>query len=207
MTPRSFLPQIVGVSSHRSSVMYEREADEQLFYATFDPRLGPIVQHQVPEDLITSRSRTGDDALSQATSRSRSRSRSRARLNLEFKSPPRSRSHSRSSSISDDEDALLDFAPISEYVIPKKSLHGKLVTMLTTSRLEGETEEYRIMGFPAIITDEGGGRYKRNEYMWNLCFVFHASSSLEAFEPVVRKVGRILKAAEVSSCSIPRMGS
>jgi hypothetical protein len=34
--------------------------------------------------------------------------------------------------------------------------------------------------------------------MWNLCFVFHASSSLEAFEPVVRKCGRILKAAEVS---------
>jgi len=70
--------------------------------------------------------------------------------------------------------------------------------MLSPSKLEGETEEYRIMGFPAIITDEGGGRYKRNEYMWNLCFVFHASSSLEAFEPVVRKVGRILKAAEVS---------
>jgi hypothetical protein len=101
-----------------------------------------------------------------------------------------------------DADALLDFAPISEYVIPKKSLHGKLVTMLTSSKLEGETEEYRIMGFPAIITDEGGGRYKRNEYMWNLCFVFHASSSLEAFEPVVRKVGRILKAAEVSPFTI-----
>jgi hypothetical protein len=105
-----------------------------------------------------------------------------------------------------DADALLDFAPISEYVIPKKSLHGKLVTMLTSSKLEGETEEYRIMGFPAIITDEGGGRYKRNEYMWNLCFIFHASSSLEAFEPVVRKVGRILKAAEVSLCyAFPRM--
>jgi hypothetical protein len=74
--------------------------------------------------------------------------------------------------------------------------------MLTTPRLSqgdgGDVEEYRIMGFPAIITDEGGGRYKRNEYMWNLCFVFHASSSLEAFEPVVRKCGRILKAAEVS---------
>jgi hypothetical protein len=76
--------------------------------------------------------------------------------------------------------------------------------MLTTSRSGedgGDTEEYRIMGFPAIITDEGGGRYKRNEYMWNLCFVFRASSSLEAFEPVVRKCGRILKAAEVSRAS------
>jgi hypothetical protein len=69
--------------------------------------------------------------------------------------------------------------------------------MLASSRGD-DPEEYRIMGFPAIITDEGGARYKRNEYMWNLCFVFHASSSLEAFEPVVRKCGRILKAAEVS---------
>jgi hypothetical protein len=71
-----------------------------------------------------------------------------------------------------------------------------LVTLLTSGR-DGE-EEYRIMGFPAIISDGHGARYNRNEYMWNLCFVFHASSSLEAFEPVVRKCGRILKAAEVS---------
>jgi hypothetical protein len=40
--------------------------------------------------------------------------------------------------------------------------------------------------------------------MWNLCFVFHASSSLEAFEPVVRKCGRILKAAEVRVVSCGR---
>lgn len=98
---------------------------------------------------------------------------------------------------------MLDFAPISEYIIPKKSLHGKLVTLLTTSTEDhdypgaGEgKEEYRVMGFPSVLTGEGG-RYQRNEYMWNLCFVFHASSSLEAFEPVVRKCGRILRSAEV----------
>ena len=33
--------------------------------------------------------------------------------------------------------------------------------------------------------------------MWNLCFVFSAESSMEAFEPVVRKCGRILRSAEV----------
>ena len=53
------------------------------------------------------------------------------------------------------------------------------------------------MGFPSLITGEGG-RYQRNEFMWNLCFVFSASSSLEAFEPVIRKCGRILRSAEVS---------
>lgn len=53
------------------------------------------------------------------------------------------------------------------------------------------------MGFPSVLTGEGG-RYVRNEYMWNLCFVFRAASSLEAFEPVVRKSARILRSAEVS---------
>jgi hypothetical protein len=87
---------------------------------------------------------------------------------------------------------------LSEYVIPKKSLHGKLVNLLTTGLDDAEKEEYRVMGFPCVLTDEGG-RYKRNEYMWNLCFVFSAGSSVMAFEPVVRKCGRILRSAEVSS--------
>ncbi|ORX35598.1 nitrogen permease regulator 2-domain-containing protein [Kockovaella imperatae] len=64
--------------------------------------------------------------------------------------------------------------------------------------MDDERAEYRIMGFPSLLTGEGG-RYSRNEYMWNLCFVFHGSSSLEAFEPVVRKCGRILKSAELDS--------
>ena len=150
-----------------------------MFYATFDPKLGPTVLHQVPENLITS------SASEEARSRSRSTSQPRA-----------SRSRDRSSNRLTD---LLDFAPISEYVIPKKSLHGKLVNVLTSGYDEGERVEYRVMGFPSVLTGEGG-RYQRNEYMWNLCFVFHASSSLEAFEPVVRKCGRILRSAEVRVC-------
>lgn len=146
------------------------KANVQLFYATFDPKLGPTVLYQVPENLITSLS------LSET---SRSRSRSRDSTN----------SHSPTN-------ALLDFAPISEYIIPKKSLHGKLVTLLTTGLDDGERVEYRVMGFPNVLAGEGG-RYQRNEYMWNLCFVFEAGSSLEAFEPIVRKCARILCSAEV----------
>jgi hypothetical protein len=82
-------------------------------------------------------------------------------------------------------------------VIPKKSLAEKLVTLLTTGDDDGRREEYRIMGYPCVLNGEGG-RYVRNEYMWNLCFVFEAKSSLEAFEPVVRKCARILRSAEVS---------
>jgi hypothetical protein len=90
---------------------------------------------------------------------------------------------------------LLDFALISDYVIPKKALVGKLVSFLTTGRDERQTE-YRVMGFPCVLSGEGG-KYVRNEYMWNLCFVFEANCSLEAFEPVVRKCARILRSAEV----------
>jgi hypothetical protein len=52
------------------------------------------------------------------------------------------------------------------------------------------------MGFPSVLEGQGG-RYQRNEYMWNLCFVFEATAATEAFEPVVRKCGRILRSAEV----------
>lgn len=78
---------------------------------------------------------------------------------------------------------------------------GKLVSFITTGRDE-RRREYRVMGYPCVLSGEGG-KYVRNEYMWNLCFVFEASSSLEAFEPVVRKSARILRSAEVScvSCS------
>lgn len=111
---------------------------------------------------------------------------------------------------------LLDFSPISEYVIPKKALHGKLVTFCTTGAWDegfnsdtsdsGDSEDecgdekaqYKVIGLPSVIDDGEGGRYQRNQYMWNLCFVFRASASLEAFEPVVRKTARILRSAEVS---------
>jgi len=157
--------------SWRESTSVVLELMCQLFYATFDPKLGPCVVHQVPENLITSSSTPEE-------SRSRSVSRSRERSQSPFP------------------DTLLDFAPISDYVIPKKSLHGKLVNLLSAGRDEDERTQYRIMGFPSVLTG-GEGQYERNEYMWNLCFVFLASSSLEAFEPVVRKCGRILRSAEV----------
>ena len=204
MTPRSFLPQIVG-----------------LFYAAFDPKLGPTVLYQVPENLIThssrgggddarsrsaSRSRAGDDDAGQNGSHSRERSRGRTfeRTSTWSTTGSGSRIHSLPRSASPTGPTLLDFAPISDYVIPKKSLYGRLVMLLTTGKDNGEDEtaEYRIMGFPSLLTGEGG-RYSRNEYMWNLCFVFHGSSSLEAFEPVVRKCGRILRSAEVGTISAP----
>lgn len=104
---------------------------------------------------------------------------------------------------------LLDFSPISEYVIPKKSLHGRLVSFrvqgawdeggMDGSDDEGhddEKHEYRVIGLPMVL-EGAAGRYKRNQFMWNLCFVFRASASVASFEPVVRKTARILRSAEV----------
>lgn len=111
---------------------------------------------------------------------------------------------------------------MSEYVIPKKSLHGKLVSFRAQGAWdangaggldgeEGDSDdeaerryEYRIIGLPMVLEGEAG-RYQRNQYMWNVCFVFRASASLAAFEPVVRKTARILRSAEVGSAT--KMGA
>ncbi|BEI96644.1 hypothetical protein CcaverHIS631_0202330 [Cutaneotrichosporon cavernicola] len=107
--------------------------------------------------------------------------------------------------------ALLEFGPISEYVIPKKSLHGKLVTFRTDGAWDAMGDEsddssddgdhkyeYRVIGLPMVLEGEGG-KYQRNQYIWNLCFVFRANASLSAFEPVVRKTARILRSAELDT--------
>ncbi|TYJ57629.1 hypothetical protein B9479_001711 [Cryptococcus floricola] len=177
-TGESFLPQVVG-----------------LFYATFDPSLGPIVQYQVPENLIVDS--TTEESRSTSHSPSRSRSRSRPASTPGYSPLAKYRSR-----------ALLNFVPLSEYVIPKKSLHGRLVTLLTTGLDDNADQaEYRIMGYPNVMTAPEEGTYTRNEYMWNLCFVFHASSSLEAFEPIVRKCARILRSAERDSSYLSKPSS
>lgn len=82
---------------------------------------------------------------------------------------------------------LLDFSQISEYIIGKSALKHRLVTCTLGN--------YRILSFPCVIEDE---RYPRNQFIWNLAFVFDRRSDLSGFEPVVRKCGRIFRACEVS---------
>lgn len=81
----------------------------------------------------------------------------------------------------------IDFAEISDYIIPKPQLKHRLVTC-TYGR-------FKVLGFPCRIANE---EYERNEFMYNVAFVFDRTADLSAFEPVVRKCGRILRAAEVS---------
>jgi hypothetical protein len=132
-------------------------------------------------------------------------------------------SESLSSSDYETDQPLLSFQSISEYVIPKSPLTGRLVTLTSTglaSRIsslnsgqsssrssspssrssspERTPTAYKILGFPLVLEGQQG-QYARNEFRWNLCFVFEASAEVEAFEPIVRKCGRILRSAELDS--------
>lgn len=81
---------------------------------------------------------------------------------------------------------LFNFSDISMYVIPPSALCGRLVTC--------STKRHRIIGFPVQLP----GGYKRNYFRYNLCFVFERSADLSCYEPIVRKVSRVLKSCEVS---------
>ena len=192
----------------------------QVFYAVFDPIRGPIVPYQVPETLISqqedlSKSVAGTSSRpdrrpsptppSGTPARSHSSSPTRA-ASLASKralsvSPSRTfRSASRRSPSPLTQSthsipynpkpliapAMIDFNTIAEFIIPKAPLKHRLVTCCSG--------RYKIVGFPCMIEDAS---YERNEFIFNIAFVFDRLSDLSAFEPVVRKCGRIMRAAEV----------
>ncbi|TKY90510.1 hypothetical protein EX895_000508 [Sporisorium graminicola] len=72
-----------------------------------------------------------------------------------------------------------------------------------------EQRTYKIMGFPTLIED--AKKYQRNNFIFNLCFVFEGQSDVRAYEPVVRKCGRVLRGLEETQSflsspkSLPRM--
>ncbi|EDR14383.1 uncharacterized protein LACBIDRAFT_244738 [Laccaria bicolor S238N-H82] len=90
---------------------------------------------------------------------------------------------------------LFNFNDISMYVIPPSPLCGRLVTC--------STQRHRIIGFPVELK----GHYKRNYFIYNLCFVFDRGADLSCYEPVVRKVSRVLKSCEEESCFLSSPGT
>ncbi|KAJ7063398.1 nitrogen permease regulator 2-domain-containing protein [Mycena amicta] len=83
---------------------------------------------------------------------------------------------------------LFSFDDISKYVIPQSQLCGRLVAC--------STKRHRIMGFPVQLS---GPKYQRNYLRYNLCFVFERGADLSCYEPIVRKVSRVLTACEEES--------
>ena len=85
---------------------------------------------------------------------------------------------------------LIDFEAISEYVIPKKPLYKRLVTICTNG--------YKVMGCPVVLHDHEKYQHFRNEFRFNLCFVFEQDAETSSYEAVVRKLSRVLEGLEVS---------
>lgn len=91
---------------------------------------------------------------------------------------------------SHDAKQLIDFEAISEYIIPKKPLYKRLVTICTNG--------YKVMGCPVVLHDHEKYQHLRNEFRFNLCFVFEQDAETSSYESVVRKLSRVFEGLEVS---------
>ncbi|KAF8623497.1 hypothetical protein AX15_006280 [Amanita polypyramis BW_CC] len=170
---------------------------QSVFYAVFDVRQGPKIVYQVPEGLIAVSSTgltlpigsvpaTPSDTPSSAGSGLSSRG---SRTSLTSPEPDglgRSLSSLQRPQPST-ANTLFNFDEISKYVIPPPALCGRLVTC--------STKRYRIIGFPIELK----GKYQRNYFRYNLCFVFDRGADLSCYDPIIRKISRVLTSCEEES--------
>ncbi|KAH9901585.1 NPR2-domain-containing protein [Cubamyces lactineus] len=176
---------------------------ESVFYAVFDVEQGPKIVSQVPEALIATSSSSGHTSGSSSTLYAASPASSTPSLvepeyPLRYQSvsalssPTTQRSEARSQSSPQEQNSatqkFFNFDDISKYVIPPKALCGRLVTCA----IKG----HRILGFPVRLDEE---YYPRNYFLYNVCFVFERTADLSCYEPVARKVSRVLTTCEKES--------
>lgn len=182
---------------------------ESVFYAVFDVLQGPKIVYQVPDGLISG----SGSSLSSATSLPGSAllsptsgvipvkadsepTNSRGSSSALFSSPVLQRVdsrhlHSPNKRSESTNKWLFNFDDVSKYIIPPSALCGRLVKCAT--------QKYRIIGFPVELR----GKYERNYFRYNLCFVFSRTADLSCYEPVVRKVSRVLTSCEVRLLFLP----
>ncbi|KZT09533.1 NPR2-domain-containing protein [Laetiporus sulphureus 93-53] len=164
---------------------------ESVFYAVFDVRQGPKIVYQVPEGLIgTSASASSASSTSSSVSPFLTSSSSPSPVTPDSPALPRLDSRTllsprkRPASAAE---VLFNFDDISKYVIPQSALCGRLVICATG--------KHRIIGFPVELR----GSYERNYFRYNLCFVFERTADLSCYEPIIRKVSRVLTNCEEES--------
>ncbi|KAL2918923.1 Nitrogen permease regulator 2 [Polyrhizophydium stewartii] len=87
----------------------------------------------------------------------------------------------------------LDFASLSEYLIPKTDMCNRLVSISTTA--------YKILGYPVLINHK---KYHRNDFRFNLCFVFRRGDNTSCYDQVVTKMARFLHSLELESEFVSR---
>ncbi|KAJ7509990.1 nitrogen permease regulator 2-domain-containing protein [Mycena galericulata] len=177
---------------------------QSVFYAVFDVRQGPKIVYQVPEGLIAV---PPPNVLTTAAIPTNSTPSTPLNDHFAPIQPPGIPSRNSSTSLVSPTDArptsrslyspqkrsgsstriLFNFDDISKYVIPQSQLCGRLVTC--------STKRHRVIGFPVELK----GKYQRNYLRYNLCFVFERGADLSCYEPIVRKVSRVLTACEEES--------
>ncbi|KAF8577354.1 NPR2-domain-containing protein [Ramaria rubella] len=176
---------------------------ESAFYATFHETRGPQILFQVPEGMIsqgsskitespapihrpsiTSSVSTLDISSPSSPASYRSLQQRHLPLSSSSTSPPKSSSFQPPSAPM----PLLDFSDISRFVIPTQDMCGRLVIC--------STQKHRVIGFPVCLEAQ---KYKRVHFRYNLCFVFERTADLSCYEPVVRKIARVLMACEEES--------
>src|SRR5258706_1286456 len=177
-----------------------------VFFAVLHLEDGPKIVYQVPEGLITtpprsSRSRTTSDPstgepsphIDTNNAPTSTVSPTRPPLCHSTSKAQASSTTGQSKSLSTTNTAgggpapLFEFELISQFAIPQAELCGRL--MICTTR------KHRIVGFPVILK---GPHYDREMFQYNLCFVFQRDFDVSPYEPVVRKVARVLTVCEVS---------
>ena len=178
---------------------------ESVFYAVFDVEQGPKIVSQVPEALIATNPLSGhgsgssSSTLFAASPASSSSITSLSDLDFLSRTPSSSglsspapqrvdsvNSFTQNNHGNSAPRALFNFDDISKYVIPHKALCGRLVICATKS--------HRILGFPVRLDSSA---YPRNYFLYNVCFVFERTADLSCYEPIARKMCRVLTNCEV----------
>lgn len=81
------------------------------------------------------------------------------------------------------------FDSISSYIVPKIQLKNHIITITV-----GKT--WKVCGFPIYIEHT---KYKRNQYIFNICFIFDQNTNTCSYEAVVKKLACDLRTLEVES--------
>jgi len=168
---------------------------QSVFYAVFDIQRGPQVVCQVPEGFIglpppgpsfsvTSTPSTGPPLTLADTSRTSSAS--------SLPLSPNSQNNTSLPKLSASAQRILfNFEDISQYVIPQSPLCGRLVVC--------STKKHRIIGFPVELKNTEKYKDIRTYFRYNICFVFERGADLSCYEPIVRKLSRVMTSCEVTS--------
>jgi len=81
------------------------------------------------------------------------------------------------------------FDSISSFIIPKNPLKNHIITITVG-------KNWKICGFPIYIEHQ---KYDRNQYIFNICFIFDQNTNTCSYEAVVKKLACDLRTLEVES--------